>query len=133
MPVEGSFKEEKMTIKSKCLKCGKCCMVCTDAQLTKEEVASGKYKHQKRNYKGRLYRFSNQILKRKKAYIEELKRDVFMCYYFDPIKRLCMIYEKRPTVCRGFDCNKPGYAKVHKLYDEVLNNKTNSSAFFEEG
>ena len=131
--MEGNIKKEKMTIKNKCLKCGKCCIVCTEAQLTKEEVASEKYKHQKRRYRGKLDGWSNQILKRKKAFIEELNKDVFMCYYFDPIKKLCTIYEKRPIVCRRFDCNNQISSKVHGIYDKVLNGKASSNAFFEEG
>jgi len=136
MSMEGSFKkEEKMTIKNKCLDCGKCCIVCSDVYLTKEEVASGEYKYQKRNTKEKLNGWSGKILKRKKAFIKELNKEVFMCYYFDPIKRLCMIYEKRPVVCRGFDCSVPEYSgeKIHKIYDDVLNGKANPSTFFEEG
>jgi len=126
MPVEGSIKKEKMITKNECLKCGKCCIVCTDAQLTKEEVVSGKYKHQKRNCGGKLDGWSNQILKRKKAYIKELKKDVFMCCYFDPIKRLCTIYEKRPTVCRQFDCKEILSPRVDKIWKEILDGKDNA-------
>jgi len=133
MPVEGSIKKEKMTIKNECLKCGKCCIVCTDAMLTKEEVASEKYKHQKRNYKGKLNGWSNQILKRKKAYIKELDKDVFMCCYFDPVKKLCTIYNERPMVCRGFDCKKTISPSVHKIWNDVLNKIDSKYAFFEIG
>jgi Fe-S-cluster containining protein len=35
-----------------------------------------------------------------------LKRIDGHCVYFDPDKKCCVIWDNRPNVCRGFDCNQ---------------------------
>lgn len=89
---------------NKCKHCGRCCIVCTDIQLTKEEKCGNQYKMIPRRSKNRLGGWSNMILERKQIWCEELKRPVFACFYFDQYTKKCSIYEDRPMVCRMFDC-----------------------------
>lgn len=87
-----------------CNQCGHCCVICTDAQLTKQEAKENLYAMQPRNGKGKLDDWSNKILMRSRIFDSELRREIYACVYWNPAIRKCLIYEDRPDVCRQFDC-----------------------------
>lgn len=93
-------------------KCGRCCVICTHIGLKPEEIRARKYRTQEApNEKGR------RILKRRKAFIIQLDRKVYACYYLDPFKMECTIYERRPLVCRAFNCDwEP---KIQKIWNDL--------------
>jgi len=108
-----------------CRCCGHCCVVCTDIQLTEEEVAGGRYRMQPRNGKGKLNSWSNKILARKEIFSTELGRPVHACFYFDPHgPNECSIYEDRPIVCRMFKCSSRNGPKIHELWQGIKEGKS---------
>jgi Fe-S-cluster containining protein len=103
--------------KDKCRRCGRCCTICTDIQLTKEEVREGLYYKRRRNKPhSDLHGWSKWILMRGTVYEPQLRREIFACIYWDPRTRDCVIYEDRPTVCQMYNCPDEGTAKVHRIW-----------------
>jgi len=91
-------------------KCGKCCIVCTEVALTREEVRSGSYRMQYYHdkYRAEVYKegWSDRGIYRKEKFVPVLGYNLPVCIYFDPVKLECMIYESRPYICRVFDCHQ---------------------------
>jgi len=92
-----------------CRRCGHCCIVYMNITLTKEEVAEGLYVNKRGASSFRGHRetldLSKYVVMRARVLVSELGREVFACVYWDPESRECLIFEDRPQVCRGFDCN----------------------------
>lgn len=86
-----------LSMGSKCVCCGKCCIICTDAYLKQWEIE--KYKHRKSHVRGKG---NKRILARKRKFLPEAKKHVFMCYYFDLKKRLCSIHDNKPAICKVY-------------------------------
>jgi len=101
-----------------CRRCGRCCIICTDIQLTREEVRESLYPKRRRNgAKGDPTQgWSKWIMMRGVTYEPELKREIFACVFWDPLTRLCLVYEDRPTVCQMYKCVEKRYAKVHRVW-----------------
>lgn len=91
-------------------RCGICCIICTDIGLTMREVIGGRYQMQFQNakFKGRPIEdgWSDRILRQKSVWIPEFQREYTTCIYFNPVKRVCTIYDSRPYVCWSFDCRQ---------------------------
>ncbi len=104
--------------KKDCRRCGRCCIICTDIQLTREEVREGLYPKRRRNRPrgGPVQGWSKWIMMRGIVYEPKLKREIFACVYWDPVTRDCLIYEDRPVVCRMYECVDEGAAKVHRIW-----------------
>lgn len=102
--------------KKSCRRCGRCCIVCSDIGLTREEVREGLYPKRRRNTKGDTNGWSKWIMMRGIVCEPELKREIFACVYWDPLTRECLIYEDRPTVCRIYKCGERRAAKVHRIW-----------------
>lgn len=113
--------EDKQWSKNGCKHCGHCCIVYGNIPLTKEEVAEGLYAKKRRSPKYSRYRkrfgLSKWVVVRGRVFDSELGREVFACVYWDPASRECLIFEDRPQVCRGFDCDdkNKGYY-VHAVW-----------------
>ncbi len=93
--------------KKDCTRCGQCCIVCTDIQLTREEVREGLFAKRQRNRPitgNPPDGWSKWIIMRGAVYEPKLKREIFACVYWDPLTRDCVIYADRPTVCKMYDC-----------------------------
>lgn len=99
-----------------CRRCGRCCTVCTDIQLTKEEVREGLYAKRRRNGSGDTHGWSKWIIMRGVVYEPQLRREIFACIYWDPLTRDCVIYADRPTVCQMYKCAEPKQTKVHRIW-----------------
>lgn len=79
---------------------------------------TGKYKMVKRKIHGKDEEDGHDdgekfCLKRKKVFLGEFGREVYMCYYLDPDKRICTIYPDRPDVCRDkkVSCQNSDYLR----------------------
>lgn len=83
-----------------CISCGNCCTALLP--MTKAELKT-------------IERF----VKRKHLQLEKHPRVNFdlTCPFRDNEKRICMIYEIRPQICRDFKCDKP-----QKKIDETKEN-----------
>ena len=107
-----------------CRRCGRCCIVCTDIQLTREEVREGLFPKCRHNTPhGDLHGWSKWIMMRGKVYEPELKCEIFACVFWDPVPRDCLIYEDRPTVCKIYKCVEDIGAKVHGIWNELKEGK----------
>lgn len=105
---------------SECHKCGRCCIVCTDIQLTREEVREGLYPKQRRHSKENdTHGWSKWIMMRHRVYEPELKCEIFACVFWDPLTRECLIYDDRPTVCQMFHCAQKGAPRVHRIWLKI--------------
>jgi len=110
--------------KEECRRCGRCCTVCTDIQLTKEEVREGLYAKRRRNKPySDLMGWSKWILMRGVVYEPQLRREIFACIYWDPLTRDCLIYADRPTVCKAYNCPDEGAVKVHRIWLAISKGK----------
>ena len=121
-------REEKRMMEKKlkpiCRRCGKCCIICTDVNLTNEEVASDCYKmqaHTSSIKSGAVKQgWSDKVLKQEEKFIPILGFDYDVCIYFDPEKIECLIYDDRPEVCRSFDCSDLIYSQaIFKEWDSL--------------
>ena len=105
-----------------CTRCGRCCIVCTDIQLTREEVHERLYPKKRRNHQRRkdsANGWSKWIMMRGLIYEPELKQEIFACIYWDPVTRDCRIYEDRPTVCQMYKCVNDITGKVHGIWKGI--------------
>ena len=89
----------------KCVSCGNCCTAILP--VTKEEIKAIK-----------------RYVKRKhiKPVVHPGKADIDLtCPFRNDEKKICNIYEVRPTICRDFKCDKPQKmieeTKEHYTYD----------------
>ena len=105
------------------VKCGLCCIVSTTIYLSIDEVRSGKYNMQKFYHKQDAKGWGNKTLKKIKKFIPELGKKVYCCFYFEPKKKDCTIYDDRPYVCRHFNCKKRNKIKFGKIWAGVLEGK----------
>ncbi len=107
-----------------CTKCGRCCIVCSDIQLTREEVREELYPKRRRNKPhSDSMGWSKWIMLRGKIYEPQLKREIFACVYWDPMTRDCLIYEDRPTVCQEYECVDEISGRVHGIWREIKEKK----------
>jgi len=111
--------------KKDCSRCGRCCIVCTDIQLTREEVREGLYPKRRRNRSrgDDTHGWSKWIMMRGVVYEPELKREIFACIFWDSLTRECAIYEDRPVICRMFKCGDRKGPKVHRLWLAISRGK----------
>lgn len=85
----------------RCKRCGQCCIVARSIHLTDDEVKSGIY----------MMNAADKTVVMSLKFIPELKRKKFVCYYYDPQTRLCLIHDRKPAGCKNFKCtvkNKKG-------------------------
>ena len=108
-----------------CARCGRCCIVCTDIQLTREEVREDLYPKRRRNTprEKETIGWSKWIMMRGKVYEPELKREIFACVFWDPMTRNCLIYEDRPVVCQAFHCTQKGAPRIHRIWLKIQKRK----------
>ena len=109
-----------------CRRCGRCCIICTDIQLTREEVREGLYPKRKRTRPAGdnpPNGWSKWILMRGLIYEPKLKREIFACVYWDPVTRDCRIYEDRPTGCQMYKCPDKGAAEIHRIWTGISKGK----------
>lgn len=111
-----------------CKDCGICCIVCSCYGLTQDEILSGIYKTMRRMHENSDANFklgwSDYSLRQKLMYIPEFKKSIYVCIYYDPVKRQCTIYEKRPWACRSFDCdNHPSFKNWRTKKQQMVKNK----------
>jgi Fe-S-cluster containining protein len=107
-----------------CRRCGQCCTVCTDIQLTHEEVREGLYYKRQRNKPyGNLKGWSKWIIMRGMVYEPQVKRELFACIYWDPVTRDCVIYEDRPLVCQQYKCVDDITGKLHRIWRGINKGK----------
>jgi Fe-S-cluster containining protein len=105
----------------RCERCGVCCIVCTHIQLARWEVDSFLYDMALSDLEDEsLNGWSPFILKRKKRFIPALNATTMACVYFDAAISLCSIYDRRPHVCRIFDCKHPESPKIHDVWKGML-------------
>ena len=45
-----------------------------------------------------------RCLRQEKKYVPEYEKEIYVCCYFDPVNKKCMIYENRPICCRNYNC-----------------------------
>jgi len=110
---------------TECAHCGRCCIVCTDIQLTREEVREGLYPKRRRNTSKEkdTNGWSKWIMLRGRVYEPELRREIFACVFWDPLTRNCLIYEDRPVVCRMFKCMEKEAPRVHSIWLKIKKRK----------
>lgn len=82
-----------------CSNCGRCCadmlpLTKKDIQIVKSYVKNNKIKP-----------FAIDLL------------DPMRCPFRDAVNKKCIIYEKRPTICRNFICNKEPTPQDAFIYD----------------
>ncbi len=85
-----------------CKHCGKCCIVHTSIPVKKRETKKYDYKTKECHDKKRKDEY--RILARKRAFLKEVGKFVFMCVYFDHTEKICTIYDHRPQVCVKWRC-----------------------------
>ncbi len=105
--------------KKDCRRCGRCCIVCTDIRLTREEADSGRYEMQPQHRSAKGPGWSKWIMMRGLVYEPKLKREIFACVYWDPVTRDCRIYEDRPVVCRTYECVGEMLSNVHQAWFRI--------------
>jgi len=99
-----------------CQHCGRCCIICTDIRLTKEEADSGRYEMQAEHKPSKREGWSKWIIMRGAMYETELKCNIFACVYWDPRTRECLIYEDRPIVCQTYKCVDEMLSNIHQTW-----------------
>lgn len=83
----------------------------------------GMYENSYANFK---LGWSDYSLRQKLMYIPEFEKYLYVCIYYDPIKKQCSIYEKRPWACRSFDCNDhPAFKNWRSKKQKMIENKEN--------
>ena len=91
-----------------CTDCGFCCLACSCYGLTQDEILSGIYKtmNQIAEFTDKDFKlgWSYFSLRQKLMFIPEFEKYLYVCVYYDPIKKQCTIYERRPWACQSFDC-----------------------------
>lgn len=104
-----------------CRRCGRCCIICTDIQLTREEVREELYPKRRRHRPkdDPVRGWSKWIMMRGIVYEPTLKREIFACVYWDSVTRDCLIYEDRPTVCKMYECVEDITGKVHGIWKGI--------------
>ncbi len=110
-----------------CKHCGKCCIVHTSIPVKKRETK--KYGYKTKEYRGKKTKKEYRILARKRAFLKEVGKFVFMCVYFDHLKKACEIYSKRPKVCRVWQCDREAnvYGSiVQKQWNKLTSGKAAS-------
>ena len=98
-------------VKFQCKRCGHCCIVPLAVGITRSEKRKNKFKM--------VYseNSSSWILKKKTAYIPELKKERRVCYYYDPDSRSCLIHNDKPKACRSFNCQSRPIDWIKEWYD----------------
>lgn len=102
------------------VKCGLCCIVCTEIYLGIDEVESGKYKMQKQRHKPTIKGWGDKSLKKVKKLIPELGKKTYCCYYYEPVTKVCLTYDDRPYVCRKFNCRRTKRFSPQEIWAAVL-------------
>lgn len=107
---EGKAKKMKFLSRNECERCGECCrrdtpiLLKEDIPLLREGIITEKDMYTIRDGErvrssidGEIYYSSMEMIKIKPIF------GSFTCLFYDPHEG-CTIYEKRPTVCKQFEC-----------------------------
>ena len=105
------------------VKCGLCCIVCTEIYLSIDEVESGKYKMQRQQHEPSIKGWGDKSLKKVKKFVPELGGKTYCCFYFEPKTKACLTYDDRPYVCRQFNCRRTKRFKPQGIWAAVLDGK----------
>ena len=111
-----------------CEDCGFCCIACSCYGLTQDEIVSGIYKtmNQTVKYTDKDFKsgWSYFSLRQKLMFIPEFSKYLYVCGYYNPTKRNCTIYEKRPWACRSFNCDDhPSFKRWRSKKQKMIENK----------
>lgn len=98
-------------VKSQCKRCGRCCVVPLHVYLVRKERKKNEFKM--------IYskNVSAWILKKKIAFVPEIKKKRLVCYYYDPEARACLIHKNKPEGCKSFNCQRKPIEWIDDWFD----------------
>jgi Fe-S-cluster containining protein len=105
-------------------RCGLCCIVVSSVRLAKWEHELGIYDVVlvPKSRTGDRHRDWSRYVLRQKVIELPPHGKILACVYFDPESKSCEIYERRPEVCRTFNCERSRHwLKMEE--EELIKNK----------